>query len=101
MRVNRPGEPSYAGGATFQKIPLVLESRDLAGADVAIVGAPMDDMVSFRPGARFGPRAIRTAYDAGPPEVWSADLGVDPFAELAIVDYGDAEVVAANAHASH
>ena len=35
--------------------------RELAGFDVAIVGAPTDDLVSDRPGARFAPRAIRAA----------------------------------------
>ena len=51
--VNRPGEPAYAGaGSTFVKVPLVLAPEDLVGADVAIVGAPVDETVSFRPGAR-------------------------------------------------
>jgi agmatinase len=80
----------------------VLEPKDLAGADVAILGAPMDDMVSHRPGARFGPREIRIATDAGgPPEMWHMDLGVDPFVELNVVDYGDAAVIPGDAHASH
>jgi agmatinase len=30
-------------------------------SDIVIVGAPMDYTVSFKPGARFGPQAIRTA----------------------------------------
>src|ERR671924_288197 len=34
----RPDEPAYAGGATFSKIPLVLDPAELAGHDVAIVG---------------------------------------------------------------
>lgn len=29
--------------------------------DIAIIGAPFDTAVSYRPGARFGPRAIRAA----------------------------------------
>lgn len=101
MRINRPHEPSYAGGLTFQKVPLALEKGDLAGADVAIVGAPMDDLVTYRPGARFGPREIRSASDDGGPEMWNLELGVDPFAELAIVDHGDALVKPGDAHASH
>src|SRR5205809_2605833 len=43
MRVNRPDEPSYAGGATFSKLPLVLDAAELSSADVAIVGAPIAD----------------------------------------------------------
>ena len=38
---------------------------ELAGADVAIVGAATDDLVSDRPGTRFAPRAIRAAVSAG------------------------------------
>ncbi|MBA2274899.1 MAG: agmatinase [Actinobacteria bacterium] len=102
MQVNRPDEPAYAGGATFQKLPLALDASDLEGADIAILGAPMDDLVSNRPGTRYGPRAIRLAWDGGgPPEAYNIDLGVDPFAELTVVDHGDASVVPGNAVASH
>ena len=87
MRVNRPGEPAYAGvGATFARLPLVLEAKDLAGADVAIVGAPVDETVSFRPGARFGPRAIRLADAGGGPYRPNMDLGVNAFEVLTVVD---------------
>jgi agmatinase len=101
VRVNRPDEPSYAGGATFQKVPLALEARDLVGADVAFIGAPMDDLVTYRPGARFGPREIRFASDDGQPFMHNMELGVDPFDELNIVDHGDAVVTPGDAHASH
>ena len=60
-RLNRAAELSYAGGLTFLKLPLVPDAAGLAGADAAIIGAPMDEAVSDRPGARFGPRAIRLA----------------------------------------
>ena len=45
------------------KLPWVADPEELRrrGVDVAIVGAPFDDAVSHRPGARFGPRAIREA----------------------------------------
>jgi agmatinase len=102
VRINRPEEPAYAGGATYHKVPLVLDASELAGADVVIVGAPMDDYVTFRPGARFGPREIRGATDVGgDPHMWHMDLGVDPFAELTVVDHGDAAVVAGDGRASH
>jgi guanidinobutyrase len=102
VRVNRSDEPAFAGGLTFQKVPLALAVEELAGSDVAIVGAPMDDMVSHRPGARFGPREIRIAIDGGgPPASWHMDLGVDPFEELAVVDHGDASVLPGDARASH
>jgi agmatinase len=103
MRVNRPGEPAYAGSAaTFAKLPLVLDPAGLAGVDVAIVGAPTDEAVSYRPGARFGPRAIRLADVAGgTPSRPNMDVGVDPFEVLSVVDYGDAQVVPADKEASH
>jgi agmatinase len=100
-RTGRPNEPSYAGGASFQKVPLVLEAADLAGADVVVVGAPMDDLVTYRPGTRFGPREIRLASDDGQPEMYNLELGIDPFHELKIVDHGDAAVRPGDAHASH
>ncbi|MGH2755236.1 MAG: agmatinase family protein, partial [Actinomycetota bacterium] len=102
MRINRPDEPAYTGGPTFRKVPLALSADELTGADVVIVGAPMDDMVTNRPGTRFGPREIRVAYEGGgDPEGWHMDLGVDPFVALKVVDRGDASVRPADAYASH
>lgn len=102
MRANRPDEAGFAGIATFQKVPLVLDPVELEGVDVAIVGAPMDDMVSHRPGTRFGPRAIRDSTEGGgEPSAWHMDLGIDPFQELTVVDHGDAAVVPADGAASH
>ncbi|MPZ69962.1 MAG: agmatinase [Actinobacteria bacterium] len=103
MKVNRAWEPAFAGGgATFQKVPLVLDPEQLSGADVVVMGAPMDEFVTNRPGARFGPRAIRLADDSGgDPRLRHIDAGIDPFEVLAIVDHGDAEVVPGNPLASH
>jgi agmatinase len=102
MRVNRPGEPGYAGvGVTFAKTRLALDPADLAGADVAIVGAPIDETTVHRPGARFGPRAIRVADPGGGPWRPNMDLGVNPFEVLTVVDYGDAEVIPADPARSH
>jgi len=86
--------PAYVGLQTFQKLALVTDAAALADRrpDVAIVGAPFDDAVSHRPGARFGPRAIRQAsYHAG--ALNSLQLGIEPFAWLDVVDAGDAPVV--------
>jgi len=102
MKINRSWEPAYAGATTFLKVPLVLEPSELAGADVVVMGAPVDDFVTYRPGARFGPRAIRTAYDGGSdPEMPHMDLGIDPFEVLTIFDHGDAEVVPGDGRAGH
>jgi agmatinase len=65
---------------------------------VAIVGAPTDDLVSDRPGARFAPRAIRAASCPPGPHL---EAKLDAFRVLRIVDYGDAAVVPVDAAASH
>ena len=65
---------------------------------MAIVGAPTDDLVSDRPGARFGPRAIRAASCPPGPHL---EAGIDAFAELRIVDFGDAAVLPADPARSH
>jgi len=50
--------PRYAGPATFARLP---ELRQVPYCDVAILGVPFDAGTSYRPGARFGPQAIRQA----------------------------------------
>ena len=60
---------------------------------MAVLGAPTDDLVSNRPGTRFGPRAIRAAGGSPGPHL---DAGLDAFAELRVVDFGDAAVVPAD-----
>lgn len=91
MNVNRPDEAAYAGIPTFGKLPLVLDAADLGGVDAAIIGAPIDELVSYRPGARFGPRAIRQSDPIGwaPPSMPNMDVGLDPFEILRVVDHGD------------
>src|SRR5205085_7600966 len=54
-------KPDFAGLLTFGGLPYTEDPAELAGIDVAVVGAPTDDLVSDRPGTRFGPRAIRAA----------------------------------------
>ena len=89
--VNRPGEPGYAGLSTFCKVRLALSPGDLHGADAAVIGVPLDARVTNRPGARFGPRAIRQACPGSSPTRPHVVLGVDPLVELTVVDYGDIE----------
>jgi agmatinase len=64
-----------------------------AGADVVIVGAPFDGGTSYRPGARFGPQAIRStdylAHDGSRPHL---ALRVDGLRDLRVVDAGDVEM---------
>src|SRR5436190_618902 len=60
MEVNRPGDRAqYAGIPTYSGVDLVLDPAGLPGVDVAVVGAPVDETVTYRAGARFGPRAVR------------------------------------------
>jgi agmatinase len=82
----------YGPDTTFLGVPPVNleEEAGCAGADVVIIGAPFDGGTSHRPGARFGPRAIRGTdylpHDASRPHL---ALGVDPLAEMRVLDAGD------------
>jgi len=91
-------KPDYAGLLTFGSLPYTQDPAELEGVDVAIVGAPTDDLVSDRPGARFGPRAIRAASCPWGPHL---EARVDAMAELRMVDYGDAPVLPADPARSH
>jgi len=76
--------PRFAGPATYARLPR-LDQVDRC--DVAIVGVPFDGGVTYRPGARFGPAAIRAGsrlmrgYHPG--------LDVQPFASQQVADAGD------------
>lgn len=91
-------KPDYAGPLSFGGSPYTHSPSDLSGADVAILGAPMDDLVSDKPGARFAPRAIRAASCPPGPHL---EAGLDAFEELRVVDFGDAPVVPADPARSH
>lgn len=81
------GSPSYAGALSFMRRRY---SRDLEGVDVAVAGIPLDTATTNRPGARFGPRAVRAASAGISWErPWRWDF--DPFERLAVVDCGDCE----------
>ncbi len=87
--------PSYTGLPTYCRRPYLTDAAALAERrpDIAIIGAPFDDAVSHRPGARFAPRAIREAsYTEGEN---SLQLGVEPWKVLDAVDAGDANIVPA------
>ena len=77
--------PRYAGAPTFARLPRIDE---VSRYDVAVLGAPFDGGVSFRPGARFGPSSIRQASRNLRP-AFHPDLGVSPFRVLQAVDAGD------------
>ena len=78
-------ENAFGGALSFLRRRY---TKDLDGVDVAVTGIPFDQAVTNRPGARFGPRAIREAstlqpYD--PPYGW----GFDPLSVQTVIDYGD------------
>jgi agmatinase len=91
-------KPDYAGPLSYAGMPLTQDPVDLDGVDVAIVGAPTDDLVSDRPGTRFAPRAIRAASCPSGPQL---ETGVDAMSELRVVDFGDAPVLPADPVCSH
>jgi agmatinase len=93
-----PDKPDYAGLLTYAGMPYTQDPAELTGVDVAVVGAPTDDLVSDRPGTRFGPRAIRAASCPPGPHL---EAKVDAFTELRIVDFGDAAVVPADPVRTH
>jgi agmatinase len=77
--------PRYAGPSTFARLP---ELRDVPRCDVAIVGVPFDAGTSYRPGARFGPQAIRQASRHLRTQFHPA-YGTEPFMEQQVADAGD------------
>ncbi|XVQ89617.1 agmatinase [Microbispora siamensis] len=76
--------PRFAGPATFARLPRLDE---VGHADVAVVGVPFDSGVSYRPGARFGPSAVREASRLLRP--YHPGLDVSPFAAMQVADAGD------------
>jgi agmatinase len=82
----------YGPDTTFLGVPRASldDPASHRDADIVIVGAPFDGGTSHRPGARFGPQAIRGTdylpHDASRPHL---ALGVNPLAELRVVDVGD------------
>ncbi|MEU3643486.1 agmatinase [Lentzea sp. NPDC034063] len=79
--------PRYAGPATFARLPRL---DQVAHADVAVVGVPFDTGVSYRPGARFAPTAVREASRLLRP--YNPGLDVSPFERVQVVDGGDIAV---------
>lgn len=79
-------EAAYGGATSFMRRRY---SRDLAGADVAVIGIPYDLATTNRSGARLGPRAIRSISSNLAWEEQVRDWGFDPFDRLAVLDYGD------------
>lgn len=87
---HRGAEMTFAGELSFLRRKY---TTDIDGADMVVTGLPFDMATTFRPGARLGPQAIRAA------SVQLAEIAhrafpydVDPFATLAVADYGDCKI---------
>ncbi|GAB3879782.1 agmatinase [Kibdelosporangium lantanae] len=76
--------PRFAGPATFARLPRL---DQVERADVAVVGVPFDSGVSYRPGARFAPAAVREASRLLRP--YHPGLDTSPFEKAQVVDAGD------------
>ena len=76
--------PRFAGIGTFARLPTVAE---VARWDIAVVGVPFDGGTSYRPGARFGPAAVRQGSRLLRP--YNPALEALPFALAQVVDAGD------------
>jgi len=76
--------PRYAGAPTFARLPRLDE---VSNCDVALVGVPFDSGTTYRPGARFGPAAIRQGSRLLRP--YHPDMDTMPFALQQVADAGD------------
>ena len=79
--------PRFGQVATFMLLPMAASAE---GLDVALLGIPYDGGSSYRPGARFGPRAVREQSSLIRP--WHPVLKVHPFERLRVADCGDVDV---------
>jgi agmatinase len=76
--------PRFAGPPTFALLP---RRDEVTRCDVAVVGVPFDSGTSYRPGARFGPAAVRQGSRLLRP--WHPGLGVGPLVAQQVADAGD------------
>ena len=93
-RTNLPDarkQPRFAGIPTFCRFPLAGSREAARTPDWAVYGVPYDSGVTYRPGARFGPRAVRDASQYM--KTAHLEHGIDLAVELAMVDAGDAPVL--------
>lgn len=77
-------QPRYAGWTTFARLPRL---QDVSSADVLVVGVPFDSAVTYRPGARFGPNAIRQGSRLI--RGYNPELDIKPFEVCQFADAGD------------
>jgi len=79
----------FSGITTFGGLPYITEI-DGQEIDLAILGIPFDSLVTFRPGARFGPNAIRQSSVLC--RNYSQQMEVEVYERLRAFDVGDVNV---------
>ena len=77
--------PRFAGSGSFARLPEIDRVPDY---DVAVLGVPFDNGTSYRPGARFGPMAVRQASRHLRPG-HHVELDTSPFTTIQVVDAGN------------
>src|SRR5213593_1031898 len=81
--------PRFAGPCTFCRFPLIGSvPPQYQPVDWALYGVPFDGGVTYQPGARFGPRAIRDASQYI--KAYHVEHGVNVAEVLSLADAGDA-----------
>lgn len=85
---------TLGGGNAFMQVSPLEDMRQLGGQDVVFVGAPLDTGTTVRPGARFGPDALRRVSALG--YGYNPERGIDLKESLTMVDAGDIQVIPAN-----
>jgi agmatinase len=80
--------PRFAGSGSFARLPEIDRVPDY---QVAVLGVPFDNGTSYRPGARFGPMAVRQASRHLRPG-HHVELDCTPFSQIQVVDAGDVPV---------
>ena len=99
-RLNLP----FVGISTFAK-SRYLDDWNAIDADVAVLGAPFDAGTQWRPGARFGPRAVReasTLFSFGHAGAYDHEDDATYLDQsVRMVDLGDADIIHTKTEESH
>ncbi len=88
--------PRFSGIKTFFRLPHVQSNSDY---EIGIVGVPFDGGTSYRPGARFGPSAIRNISSLGRGFHWGREKHI--FESAKVADIGDCSTVPISLEKTH
>lgn len=88
-------DPTFSGLLSFSHLPYTRCLEDISTRfDIAILGMPFDTGTSYRPGARFGPYAIRSGSRRQRAlRGYTLNWGINPYASNStVIDCGDVSV---------